>query len=514
MKSHRPIMLLILDGWGYSEATQGNAIIAAKTPNFDKLWEQCPHTLLQASGLSVGLPEGQMGNSEVGHLHIGAGRLAPQDLTRINIAIDNGEFFLNSVLTEAIDKTIAKHGALHLFGLLSNGGIHSHTNHFAAMVKMAVQRGLSEVYVHAFLDGRDTPPKSAQVFIEAIEEIFAQLGHGKIASITGRFYAMDRDNRWNRVQAAYAMLTQGKTEFHAPVAVEGLKLAYQRDETDEFVKPTCIHAANSGPVIVQDGDSVVFMNFRADRGRELSYAFTDAKFNNFKREQRPQLTEYVTLTQYAENLAVKLAFPPLELHHVFGQVVSDQGLKQLRIAETEKYAHVTYFLNGGEEQVLPNEDRILIPSPKVDTYDEKPEMSVIELTDKLVQAIAADKYDAIVCNFANSDMLGHTGKFDAAVTALEVMDVCLGRVLEALTKVGGELVIIADHGNVEKMLNLETGQPHTAHTTAPVPFIYIGRKAEIVNEYGGLTDVAPTLLYLMELEPPAEMTGKPLIELK
>ena len=507
------IMLLILDGWGYSEEIKGNAIAAAKTPNFDKLWHEYPHTLLKASGLAVGLPEGQMGNSEVGHLHIGAGRLAPQDLTRINMAIDSGEFFVNSVLTATVDKTKEKHKALHIFGLLSNGGIHSHTRQIQAMAKLAAERGLSEIYLHAFLDGRDTPPKSAQIYINELETTFKGLGHGKIASIAGRFYAMDRDKRWERVEQAYDMLTQGKTEFHAETAELALQMAYDRGESDEFVKPTCIYAENQKPITIQNGDSVVFMNFRADRGRELSYALTDENFADFKRAVTPQLTSYVTLTQYAADLKVKVAFAPLELHNVFGEVVANHNLKQLRIAETEKYAHVTYFLNGGEEQVFPGEDRILVPSPKVATYDLQPEMSVSEVTDKLIAAIKSKKYDAIACNFANPDMLGHTGNFDATVTALEAVDDCLGRTIKALQEADGEVVIIADHGNAEKMLNAETGQAHTAHTCNPVPFIYVGRSARITNENGALTDVAPTLLYLMGIELPTEMTGKSLIEL-
>lgn len=510
---NKPLILLILDGWGYSEETKGNAIHAAKTPNFDKLWETCPHTLLNASGLAVGLPDGQMGNSEVGHLHIGAGRLAPQDLTRINIAINSGEFFVNSVLTETIDKTIKAGKALHIFGLISNGGIHSHTDHIEAMITLAAQRGLKHIFIHAFLDGRDTPPKSALVFLNTIEEAFKKHGCGKIASIGGRYYAMDRDKRWERVQVAYDMLTQGQAEFHAETAVKGLEMAYDRGETDEFVKPTCIHDTNTSPVSVKDGDTIIFMNFRADRGREISYAFTNKEFKDFERKIVPKLTAYVTLTQYAADLDVKVAFPPIDLHNVFGAVVAEHKLNQLRIAETEKYAHVTYFFNGGEEMVFTNEDRILIPSPKVATYDLQPKMSIVEVTDKLVAAINSKKYATIICNFANPDMLGHTGNFDATVEAIEIVDICLGRTIEALHKIGGELVVIADHGNAEKMFNAETGQPHTAHTCAPVPFIYMGRKAEIVIEQGTLVDVAPTLLYLLNIDHPREMTGHSLIKL-
>lgn len=512
--SHKPLTLLILDGWGYSEETKGNAIHAAKTPNFDKLWNSCPHTLLNASGLAVGLPDGQMGNSEVGHLHIGAGRLAPQDLTRINMAVDSGEFFVNSVLIETIDKTINAGKALHIFGLISNGGIHSHTSHIQAMIKLAARRGLKHIFIHAFLDGRDTPPKSALVFLSTIEETLKKCDCGKIASISGRYYAMDRDKRWERVQAAYDMLTQGKAEFHAETAVKGLDMAYNRDETDEFVKPTCIHDANTSPILVKDGDSIVFMNFRADRGRELSYAFTSKEFKDFERKIAPKLTTYVTLTQYAADLEVKVAFPPIDLHNVFGAIIAQNKLHQLRIAETEKYAHVTYFFNGGEETIFANEDRILIPSPKVATYDLQPKMSIVEVTDKLVTAIESKKYASIICNFANPDMLGHTGNFDATVQALEIVDVCLGRTVEALNKIGGELVVIADHGNAEKMFNFETDQPHTAHTCAPVPFIYMGRKAEIAIEQGTLVDVAPTLLYLLGIKQPTEMTGHPLLKLK
>lgn len=513
MQVEKPILLLILDGWGYSEETKGNAIAAANTPNFDKLWNHNPHTLLQASGLAVGLPEGQMGNSEVGHLHIGAGRLAPQDLTRVNMAVDNGEFFVNAVLTATVDKTVANDKALHIFGLLSNGGIHSHTNHIKAMIKLAAQRGLKKVYMHAFLDGRDTPPKSAQVFINEIDATFAEFNCGQIASLAGRFYAMDRDNRWERVQAAYEMLTEGKTEYHATSATDGLNAAYAREETDEFVKPTCIHAPDTNPITIEDGDSIVFMNFRADRGRELSYAFTKANFDGFVRAKQPKLTAYVTLTQYAAELEVTVAFPPVDLSNVLGKVIADKGLQQLRIAETEKYAHVTYFLNGGEEEVFPNEDRILVPSPKVDTYDKQPQMNVEEVTDKLVDAITSKKYDFIACNFANPDMLGHTGCFEETVAALEAVDKCLGRVVAALQNIDGELIIIADHGNAEKMVSAETSQTHTAHTTSPVPFIYVGRNTKIVNHHGGLIDVAPTILYLLGITAPAEMTGNALLEL-
>ena len=512
MTTHQPITLLILDGWGYSEETKYNAIYAAKTPNFDKLWNNNPHSLLKASGLAVGLPEGQMGNSEVGHLHIGAGRLAPQDLTRINMAVDSGEFFDNATLIDVVDKTLKANKALHIFGLVSDGGIHSHIKHIQAMITLAVQRGLKNIFIHAFLDGRDTPPKSALAFLATIEETLKKLNCGKIASIGGRYYAMDRDKRWDRVQSAYDMLTLGQAEFHATTAAEALEKAYARGETDEFVKPSCIHDLNALPTIIQDGDSIVFMNFRSDRGRELSYAFTKKEFTDFERKAIPKLTAYVTLTQYAVDLDTMVAFPPIDLRNVFGEVVSKNKLRQLRIAETEKYAHVTYFFNGGEEKVFENEDRIMVQSPKVATYDLQPEMSVFGVADKLIEAINSRKYATIICNFANPDMIGHTGSFDATVKAIEAVDVCLGRTIEALNNVGGELVVIADHGNAEKMFSSETGQVYTAHTCSPVPFIYMGRKAEITKADGSLVDVAPTLLYLLGIETPKEMTGRSLVK--
>jgi 2,3-bisphosphoglycerate-independent phosphoglycerate mutase len=502
------MLLLILDGWGYSTEKTGNAILNARTPNFDNLWQHYPHTLLDASGLAVGLPPGQMGNSEVGHLHIGAGRLAPQDLTRINLAISGGEFFKNSILNTTIDDIIKSNASLHIFGLLSDGGVHSHTDQIAAMLELAAKRGLRKIYLHAFLDGRDTPPKSAQTYISKIQKLLQDLGCGQIASLCGRFYAMDRDKRWERVNQAYDMLTQGKCEFYAESALAGLELAYARGETDEFVKPTLI----AQPIKIQNNDAVIFMNFRADRGRELTEAFTNPDFSGFTRKTLPKLAHYVTLTQYAADLKVEIAFPPIELHNVLGEVVANHGLTQLRIAETEKYAHVTYFLNGGEEKIFPHEDRILIPSPKVATYDLKPEMSLYEVTTQLITAINSQKYNFIACNFANPDMLGHTGNFAATVTAIEAVDKCLGEVIVALQKNGGEAIITADHGNAEKMLDPKTHQPHTAHTCAPVPFIYVGRKAEMAVTHGKLVDLAPTILYLIAIEKPQEMTGQILVK--
>ena len=510
----RPIMLLILDGFGYSKETVGNAIAAAKKPNFDRLWQKYPHALLSASGLDVGLPRGQMGNSEVGHLHIGAGRYVLQDLTKIDQAIETGKFFANSVLNKTVDNVKAAGGALHILGLLSNGGIHSRNTHIEAMVELAVKRGFKKVYVHALLDGRDTPPKSALEPIKSMQNKMQNLGCGKIASIGGRYYSMDRDQRWERVQLAYDLFTLGKTDYHAGDAIAALDAAYARGETDEFVKPTVIYSENERPTTVKDGDSIIFMNFRADRGRELSYAFTDPQFSGFKREFVPKLTDYVTLTEYASDLAVQVAYPTKNLTHIFGEIVADNGFAQLRIAETEKYAHVTYFVNGGCELPFIKEDRILVPSPKVATYDLQPEMSVLTVTEKLLAAIKLQKYDAIIGNFANPDMVGHTGIFDAAVKSVEVVDGCLERVVNALQEVGGELVIIADHGNAEKMIDLETGQPHTAHTTNLVPFIYVGRPAVVTKDEGKLIDVAPTLLSLMGISKPKEMTGELLLKLK
>jgi 2,3-bisphosphoglycerate-independent phosphoglycerate mutase len=512
--AHRPIMLLILDGWGCTEETRGNAIAQARKPNFDQLWQKYPHALLSASGLDVGLPRGQMGNSEVGHLHIGAGRFVLQDLTKIDLAIETGEFFNNSVINKAVDNTIAAGSALHVFGLLSNGGVHSRNTHIEAMVELAVGRGLKNIYVHAFLDGRDTPPRSALEPIQSMLNKMQNLGCGKIASIGGRYYGMDRDKRWERVQVAYDLFTLGKTDYHAADAVTALESAYARGENDEFVKPTAIHPTNEQPVTIKDGDAIIFMNFRADRGREISYAFTDPEFSGFKREFIPKLNSYVTLTEYAEDLKVQVAYPTDNLTHVLGEIVADNGCTQLRIAETEKYAHVTYFVNGGREQPFDKEDRILVQSPKIATYDLKPEMSIFEVTEKLLEAIHLEKYDMIICNYANPDMVGHTGILEATVKAVEAVDVCLGRVVEALQEVGGEVVVIADHGNAEKKIDLETGGPFTAHTTNLVPFIYVGRPAIITKDIGKLIDVAPTLLYLMEIEKPKEMIGESMVKLE
>jgi 2,3-bisphosphoglycerate-independent phosphoglycerate mutase len=510
---HRPLILMILDGWGYSEKIEGNAIAAARTPTFTQLWQNYPRALLSASGLDVGLPHGQMGNSEVGHLHIGAARPVLQDLTKVDLVVENGTFFNNQVLTQAVDETIAAQGAVHIFGLLSPGGVHSRDVHLEAMAELAVKRGCKKIYVHAFLDGRDTPPKSALASIQSMERKLKYLGVGQIASICGRYYAMDRDKRWERVEIAYDLLTQGKSEFHAATAEDALAAAYARGETDEFVKPTSIYFKGQKAIKIEDGDSIIFMNFRADRGREMSYAFTDANFSGFVRKVWPKLTAYVTLTEYASDLKVRVAYPPTDLTNVFGEVLEKNHLHQLRIAETEKYAHVTYFINGGREQPFTGEDRVLIPSPKVATYDLQPEMNAKEVTEKLVEAIKSKVYDVIICNYANPDMVGHTGIFSATVKAIEAVDSCLGEVVAATKEVGGEMIVIADHGNAEELIDEKNHQPFTAHTTNLVPFIYMGRKAKVTHSLGKLIDLAPTMLYLLGIAVPKEMTGELLLQL-
>ncbi|MCW8902563.1 2,3-bisphosphoglycerate-independent phosphoglycerate mutase [Sedimenticola sp.] len=508
----KPAVLLIMDGWGYSEDPRSNAIMAAETPVWDRLWEQCPHTLISTSGAEVGLPDGQMGNSEVGHLNLGAGRVVYQEFTRVSRSVRTGSFFTNRTLVDAVDRVIAEDKAVHIFGLLSPGGVHSHEEHIHAMARLAVERGASRVYVHAFLDGRDMPPKSAATSIQSLNRVFAGLGKGRIASIVGRFYAMDRDNRWDRVQQAYDMLVLGQAEFTATDAETALRQAYDRGETDEFVKPTCIVPPGETAVTIEDGDAVLFMNYRSDRARQLTRSFIDPGFEGFARSRVPRLSSFVSLTEYSKEFDIPVAFPSERLENVFGEYISKLGLRQLRLAETEKYAHVTFFFNGGREQVFEGEERILIPSPKVNTYDLKPEMSAPEVTDALVDAIKSGKYDAIICNYANSDMVGHTGIFSAAVAAIEVLDHCLGRVVEALRQVGGEMLVTADHGNAEQMEDAENDQPHTAHTQNPVPLLYVGRPARL-DKNGALCDIAPTLLTLMGLAVPSEMQGHNLLEM-
>ncbi|OGS75201.1 MAG: phosphoglycerate mutase (2,3-diphosphoglycerate-independent) [Gallionellales bacterium GWA2_55_18] len=508
-----PVLLLILDGFGYREDADFNAVLAARKPNWDKLWRDYPHTLINASEKFVGLPSGQMGNSEVGHLNIGAGRVVYQDLSRVDVAIEDGSFYTNSALSDAVALAKQNNSTLHIMGLLSPGGVHSHENHIFAMLEMAARAGLKKIYLHAFLDGRDTPPKSAARSLQLLQEKCAALGTGQIASITGRFYAMDRDNRWERVQPAYELLTQGHAEFTSANALSGLEQAYARGESDEFVKPTAIVPNNAQTTTMQDGDVVVFMNFRADRAREITRALTDEAFSGFNRAYLPKLASFVSLSSYGEDFHLPCAYPPTTIHNGFGEYISNLGLKQLRIAETEKYAHVTYFFSGGREQLYPGEDRILVPSPKVATYDLKPEMSAFEVTDKLEAAILSRQYHAIVCNYANGDMVGHTGILEAAIKAVETLDVCVGRVVEAMRSIGGEILITADHGNAEQMIDHTTHQAHTAHTLNPVPLLYIGRKAELTGG-GALRDLAPSLLAMMGLPQPAEMTGHSLIRIQ
>ncbi|MFZ5934976.1 phosphoglycerate mutase (2,3-diphosphoglycerate-independent) [Pseudomonas putida] len=499
----KPLVLIILDGFGHSESPEYNAIYAANTPVYDRLRATQPHGLISGSGMDVGLPDGQMGNSEVGHMNLGAGRVVYQDFTRVTKAIRDGEFFQNPVLTGAVDKAAGAGKAVHILGLLSDGGVHSHQDHLVAMAELAAQRGAEKIYLHAFLDGRDTPPRSAQSSIELLDATFAKLGKGRIASLIGRYFAMDRDNRWDRVSAAYNLIVDSVADYTADTALAGLEAAYAREENDEFVKATRIGEA----VKVEDGDAVIFMNFRADRARELSRAFVEPDFNEFPRARLPKMAAYIGLTQYSAKIAAPAAYAPSSLNNVLGEYLAKNGKTQLRIAETEKYAHVTFFFSGGREEPFEGEERILIPSPKVATYDLQPEMNAPEVTDRIVEAIEQQRFDVIVVNYANGDMVGHTGVFEAAVKAVEALDTCVGRIVEALEKVDGEALITADHGNVEQMEDACTGQAHTAHTSEPVPFIYVGKRKVQVREGGVLADVAPTMLKLLGLEKPAEMTG-------
>ena len=513
MSAKKPLALVILDGWGYRQDNANNAIANANTPVIDGLMANEAHTLISASGMDVGLPEGQMGNSEVGHTNIGAGRIVYQDLTRITKSISDGDFFENPALTGAIDKAVNAGKAVHLMGLMSPGGVHSHEDHIAAAVEMAVQRGAKKVYLHCFLDGRDTPPRSAKASLERFDALFAKLGTGRIASLVGRYYAMDRDNNWDRVEVAYNLLTAAKAEFCAASAVEGLEAAYARDENDEFVKATEIRAEGQLSAAMEDGDSVIFMNYRADRARQITRAF-EVDFAGFERAQFPALADVVMLTQYAADINMPIAYPPADLVNTLGEWLSKKGKKQLRISETEKYAHVTFFFNGGVEDEFDGESRQLVASPKVATYDLQPEMSAPELTDKLVAAIKSGEFDTIICNYPNGDMVGHTGVYDAAVKACEAVDGCIGRVVEAIREMDGQLLITADHGNAEMMVNPETGGIYTAHTNLPVPLVYVGNKSLTLKEGGKLSDLAPTMLALSDLEIPAEMTGQVLFDLK
>ncbi|MBH0035007.1 2,3-bisphosphoglycerate-independent phosphoglycerate mutase [Pseudoalteromonas sp. NZS71_1] len=514
MTEHKkPLVLMILDGWGYREDTQSNAILAANTPVLDNLWATRPHTLISASGLDVGLPDGQMGNSEVGHVNLGAGRIVYQDFTRITKAINDGEFDSTPALVENIDKAVSAGKAVHIMGLLSPGGVHSHEDHIVASIKLAAKRGAKEVYFHGFLDGRDTPPRSAKASIERIEALFSELKCGRLASLIGRYYAMDRDNRWNRVEKAYNVIALAEGDFNFDNGLEALNAAYERDENDEFVAATTITPTGAAPASINDGDTLIFANFRADRAREITRAFVEPDFDGFARKRTPELSAFVMMTEYAADIDAPIAFGSTPLVNVLGEWFEKNNKTQLRISETEKYAHVTFFFSGGRESEFKGETRELIPSPQVATYDLQPEMNSEMLTDKLVAAIKSGKYDAIICNYPNGDMVGHSGVFEAAVKACEAVDSCIGRVVDALEEFGGEALITADHGNAEQMADLKTGQAHTAHTSEPVHFIYVGRDAEPMQGKA-LSDVAPTMLHLMGMEQPNEMTGTPIMMLK
>ena len=511
MVKQHPTVLIILDGWGQQPANATNAISLAQTPTWDALQAQYPHTTLTASGLDVGLPDGQMGNSEVGHLTLGAGRVVLQDLTRINAAIENKTFEQNPILLEVLNKIAGTTKALHVMGLLSPGGVHSHEAHIHALLRLAASKKISRIFIHAFLDGRDTPPQSAKASLTALQQCCRNLNnvtHARIASISGRYYAMDRDKRYDRTQSVYELLTDSKAPYFFNSATEALIAAYSRGETDEFVKPTLITPS----VAIENDDAVIFMNFRSDRARQLSHAFLDPNFSGFARKRRPILSAFATLTNYDPTLEASVLFPTTPLKNLLGDYLQQLGLTQLRIAETEKYAHVTFFFNGGQEIAAAAEDRILIPSPKVATYDLTPEMSAIELTEQLIAAIQQKKYDVIICNYANADMIGHTGNLQAAIKAIECLDICLAKVIAALKTVNGEAIITSDHGNAEEMLDA-TNQPHTAHTLAQVPCLYVGRAAVIAPQ-GTLKDVAPTLLMLLDLPQPPEMTGRSLLTVK
>jgi 2,3-bisphosphoglycerate-independent phosphoglycerate mutase len=510
----KPVLLVVLDGWGIREEREANAIAIAGTPNVDALRREYPSTAVETSGLSVGLPEGQMGNSEVGHTNLGAGRIVYQDLVRIHRAVEDGTFFTNDALLLACRRAKESGGALHLMGLVSDGGVHSHVEHLHACLELARREGVARAFVHAFMDGRDTPPKSGLGYLAEVEKRLAAKGYGKVATVCGRYWAMDRDKRWDRVAQAYAAIVRGEGK-KAASGVAAMEQAYAADETDEFVKPTVVVDAGGKPVgPVRDGDAILFFNFRADRAREITRAFTDPAFKDFDRGAVPRLSAYVCMTEYDKTFGLPVAFAPTDLTEIFPEIVSRAGLKQLRCAETEKYAHVTFFFNGGREVVFPGEDRILVPSPRdVKTYDEKPEMSAREVTDKLVPAIGTGQYGFVLVNYANPDMVGHTGKLDAAVKAVKVVDECVGRLWQAARAQGMAMLVTADHGNCEMMTDPVTGEPHTAHTLGPVPFILADPdfKGAKLRAKGVLADVAPTALQVMGLAQPKEMKGLGLV---
>ncbi|HEU0306844.1 MAG TPA: 2,3-bisphosphoglycerate-independent phosphoglycerate mutase [Lysobacter sp.] len=508
----KPIVLLILDGWGHRDDPADNALAQASLPNWHALVAGNPHTLIHTEGRFVGLPDGQMGNSEVGHMNLGAGRIVYQDLTRIDAAIEDGSFFANAELLAACAAAKASHGTLHLFGLLSPGGVHSHEQHIFAMIDLARRERVPDVAVHAFLDGRDMPPRSAQASLELLEAACTKAGNARIATVSGRYFAMDRDKRWDRQRRAWDAIVEASAEHVAADALSALRDAYARGENDEFVAPTVIlrQAPDERYEGVRDGDAIVFMNFRADRARQLTGAFVSPAFDGFQ-ARRPQLSRFVCLTEYDARLPAPVAFAPDDLRNTLGEVLAANGLKQLRIAETEKYAHVTFFFSGGREDPYAGETRVLVPSPKVATYDLQPEMSCPEVTAKLVAAIRSGGIDVAICNIANPDMVGHSGILAAAIQAAEAVDVAIGAVAQAVRDVGGVLLVTADHGNVEMMRDPETGQPHTSHTVGPVPFVYAGPRRATLRDGGALRDVAPTILDLLGLPKPAEMTGDSLL---
>ncbi len=503
---NRPTMLMILDGYGINKDSYGNAIAAADKPHLDEIFSRYPSTTLKASGLAVGLPEGQMGNSEVGHLNIGAGRVVYQDLTMITRAIEDGTFFENSAFLKAIEHVKKNDSALHLLGLLSDGGVHSHIDHLLALTDMAKQHGVTKLCVHCFLDGRDVPPRCAGKYIDMLTDHLRRIGLGTVGIVSGRYYAMDRDKRWDRLEKAYDAMTVGEG-LHAGTAAEAVTAAYERDENDEFVLPTVV----DGAIPVSDGDAMIMFNFRPDRAREITRAFVDPAFDGFRRKKTVADLCYICMTHYDASMPnVTLAFPPETLHNTLGQYISDLGLRQLRIAETEKYAHVTFFFNGGVEAPNKNEDRILVPSPKVATYDLQPEMSAFEVTEKVLEAVAGDTYDVIILNFANADMVGHTGVMDAAVKAIETLDSCVPRIVDAVLAKDGQILLTADHGNADMMLDHD-GNVVTSHSLNDVPLVHIANRPSSLMDGGRLCDIAPTMLKLMGLAVPEEMTGKPLV---
>lgn len=501
-----PYVLIILDGWGHRDESENNAIALGNTPTWDKLWQHQPHSLISASGLDVGLPAGQMGNSEVGHMNIGTGRVVDQDFTRINKAIADGSFQKNDELLALMSGLRSSGASLHVFGLLSPGGVHSHEDQITAAIEMAYDQGVTSVYLHAFLDGRDVPPKSAESSLTSIHARMKSHGSGGIATIMGRFYAMDRDQRWDRTEKAFDLVTRGDGPFTASNAESALSDAYARGESDEFVQPTAIQI-DGKTTVMHDGDAVLFMNFRSDRARQLTRSLVDPTFAAFSRQTSPSISKFLTLTQYAADIDTPSAFAASSLENGLGEYLSGLGKSQLRLAETEKYAHVTFFFSGGREAPFPWENRVLVPSPKVTTYDLQPSMSAAEVTRELTDAISAGQHDLIVCNYANGDMVGHTGDLDAAISAVECLDDCLQQIISAIDEAGGHCLITADHGNVEQMSDKKTGQAHTAHTTEQVPLIYVGSKELVLKERGTLRDIAPTLLHLMEIPKPDEMTG-------